>query len=645
MAKTILEELPRIAREGKLVAQRALERLGSERQVRLHTNEYVLPTRDDSTFYQDVLDTHHQPSEWTNRLIYGDNLLTMQALLAGDAATGLESLRGKVDLIYIDPPFDSKADYRTAIKLPSVDVVQRPSLLDQFAYADLWERGTISYLEYMYPRLVLMRELLAEHGSIYVHIDWHIGAYMKVLLDDIFGKENFRNEVIWSYSTLGRPKDRFAHKHDNIYCYGKSTNTYFNEDGSKIPYTQQYINTHFRDRDENGKVCRKRFDAGKWRVYYPDEGMIPNDVWEIPYENSMSRHRVNYATQKPMSLLERIIKASSNEGDLVCDFFGGSGTTAAVADSLGRRWITADIGKPAALVMRKRFIDQEVKPFYYQTIGDYQSEALKMNRRLRRVGDLYQVVQGLYGAQPFLPEQGVAREWGKTEDGTLVWVDSPSRMTGTNRVKQAAEARNTLLGGGWRKVVVLGWNFAHDISHALQRYPEVEVLVIPPDLLDKIDKYGFGQLKSGDRVRFTTLQYLSIAPPRVERDAQHPDCDRIHVELSNYVLTSPDQLNLDDKERDKLREIMAHDPLALIEYWSIDPDYDGHTFRSLWQDYRENTSNDRDPLHCIYATQFSVPHKELRSICIKAVDVFGNEAMVVQQVKCSSSSSRSTHDV
>lgn len=395
MAKSLIEELPRIVSEGRREAAQILERLSSGTQIGLQTNELVLPSKDVSGLFKgsspqipNAFNMAGGNGEWMNRLIYGDNLLAMQALLAGDAQTGLPSLRGKVDLIYIDPPFDSKADYRTNITLPNGTVQQKPTVLEQFGYVDLWEEGTISYLKYIYPRLSLMKELLSERGSIYIHIDWHVSHYVKILLDDIFGKENFRNEIIWYYSTLGRPKDRFALKHDNIFYYGKSINTFFNEKDAKIPYSQQYIDSHFRDRDDKGKQCRKRFDAGKWRIYYPDEGMIPNDVWEIPYENSMSKERVNYATQKPIALLERIIKSSSLEGDLVCDFFGGSGTTAAVAERLGRRWITCDIGKPASLVMRKRFIDQEVKPFLYQSIGDYQKEAFRNNKRYKHVGDL-----------------------------------------------------------------------------------------------------------------------------------------------------------------------------------------------------------------------------------------------------------------
>ena len=185
MAKSLIEELPRIASEGRQEAQRIIERLSSGTRIGLQTNELVLPRKDVSGFFRgqvpnipNAFNAALDGGTWMNRLIYGDNLLAMQALLAGDPQTGLPSLRGKVDLIYIDPPFDSKADYRTPIKLPNSKFSQKPTVLEQFAYADTWEEGTISYMKMLYPRLILMKELLSDTGAIYVHIDWHIGDYV-----------------------------------------------------------------------------------------------------------------------------------------------------------------------------------------------------------------------------------------------------------------------------------------------------------------------------------------------------------------------------------------------------------------------------------------------------------------------------------
>lgn len=677
--KSLIEELPKIVKQGKEEAQRIMERLSSHTRIGLQTNELVLPSKDTSGLWKGRNEQIIN-KEWMNRLIYGDNLLAMQALLAGDEATGLPSLRGKVDLIYIDPPFDSKADYRTKINLPGIDIEQKPTVIEQFAYSDTWQDGTVSYLKMLYPRLVLMRELLSDKGSIYVHIDWHVGAYVKAIMDDIFGKENFKNEIIWRRSYSHNDGNKFGTIHDTIYFYNKSNKYVYKpvllprteeETIMEYPYICEYTGKRYKSVSMNaagqgdprifgdkGKLSpplgthwrwsQERIDEAiknhiiyfsskgtpRYKQYAEDiEGKQVQDLWfDFMAISSQSKEGIGYATQKPEALLERIIKASSNEGDLVCDFFGGSGTTAAVAERLGRRWITTDIGKPAILVMRKRFIDQEVKPFLYQCIGDYQKEAFSGNKQYRRVGDLSQIVMQLYGAIPFSAEQLNDRNWGYVKSSrTLVYVDSPNKMTGAATIRKAKEAKGSLLGGGWSKVVVLAWNFAFDISAAMQQYKEdVEVLVIPPDLLDKLSKKGYDKLIREGSVRFSTLQYLTVRPIEVK---PYNEQEEITVRLDNYVLLSPDNIPLDDKDKPKLQQIMERDPLALIEYWSVDPDYDGETFRSQWQDYRENTANDSDPLHCVYQASLIVPRKARRTVCVKAVDVFGFESVVTETVQ------------
>lgn len=645
MTKTLLEQLPEIAREGRAEAQRVLGRLDSGTRIGLQTNEIVLPCKDTSGIFSGqqpkLPNAYNQAvgtAQWMNRLIYGDNLLTLQALLAGDPDSGLPSLRGKVDLIYIDPPFDSKADYRTKINLPGVSLDQKPTVIEQFAYADTWKEGTVSYLRMMFPRLVLMRELLSEKGSIYVHIDWHVSAYVKTIMDDIFGKEKLINEIVWNKGFRGTESKRiFQHAHDTILFYAKGNEIVWNQQYQ--PYKDQSMG-RYNQIDEHGNsyalIKRTRTDGSVYygRTYPNQEGKKINDVIShVPTMASTNRERVGYDTQKPEDLISIFVKASSNEGDLVCDFFGGSGTTAAVAERLGRRWITGDIGKPASLIMRKRLIDQDVKPFLYQSIGDYQKEAFRNNRLVKRIGDLSQIVLGLYGALPFTAEQCADRNFGYVKGSrTLVMADSPNRLTTASTIRRAVEAKASLLGGDWQKVVVLGWNFAFDISQAIQQYKDsnVEVLVIPPDLMDKLSKKGYDKLIRDKAVRFSSLQYLVVKPIEVNTcDGK----DEITVTLDNYVLLSPDNIPLDEKDKLKLQVLMSDDPLSLIEYWSIDPDYDGITFRSTWQDYRENTSNDNDALHCVYSTCLTVPHLDDRRVCVKAVDVFGFESQVVLTVK------------
>ncbi|MGB3269911.1 MAG: DNA methyltransferase [Rhodanobacter sp.] len=649
MAKSLLEQLPDIVARGRQQAEKILESLEGRHRVSLQTREWVLPSKDtrDSDWITAANRQAHLGDEgtadWTNRLIYGDNLLAMAALLAGDEHT--PSLRGKVDLIYIDPPFDSKADYRTKVALPGVEVEQRPTVIEQFAYSDTWSDGTASYLAMITPRLVLMRELLSAQGSLCVHIGMQVSHYVKIVADEIFGKDNFNTEVTWSYGTPsgGRAAgNKIVKAHEYLLWYTKNygEHIYHKE---YLPYSEKYLADRFTEVDEDGRRYRTRErEKGHFERQYLDEskGVPLSTVWtdvkQLYAYHLLKRKReeTGYDTQKPEALLERVIATSTDEGSLVMDFFGGSGTTAAVAEKLGRRWITTDLGKPACMIMRKRLIDQGAKPFLYQAIGDYQVEAAKsaMGRSFR-VGDLSGIVLSLYGALPLQPEDNPLRNLGAVVFAgkkTLVMVDSPNKLTGDATLRKAIAQRDHLL-GGWDRVVVLGWNFEPSIGQSITALndPRLEVLVIPPDLLDRLRKKG-GIEKLRGQVRFSSLQYLTIKPVRRTRSGGE---EQLQVTLDNYVLLSPEAISLDDDNRKKLLKVANAEPLALIEYWAVDPDYDGQVFRSVWQDYRGNTANDDDPLRVVTAAEFSVPYKTgERRVCVRVVDVFGFEAEVVQAV-------------
>lgn len=631
MPKSLIEYLPEIVTEGKREVARLLERTESANKLTLQTNEYVLPAKDKSGLFRDVVPSVQSADAWKNRLCYGDNLLVMQALLCGDSATGLPPMRNMIDLIYIDPPYDSKADYRTNITLPNGSVEQKPTVLEQFAYSDMWKEGTVSYLKAMYPRLALMKELLSDQGSIYVHLDWHVAHYVKLLLDEIFGKECFRNEIVWCYTGPSATKDDFPRKHDVIYRYVLDNTKYiFHSDNIRIAYTALHT-----DKGKNASIWKT---AGKlqnedFRQQYIEKGKIPEDFWtDIGAGGHMPpSERNGYATQKPEKLLERIIAASSNENSIVADFFGGSGTTAAVAEKLGRRWITSDLGKPACMIMRKRLVDNEAKPFLFQSVGDYQREIFASSREFKRIGDLARVVLNLFGALPFPDDDAPANLGQLKEKCALVYADSPNKITTAGTLKKALSLRQSFM-GGWRKVIVLGWQFSFDIGRALREIDrsELEVLVIPPDLMDMLKSKKVNLLEPS-KIRFASLQYLTVKPP-VIRSASKAGEQEIAVALDNYVLLSPDTLPLDAKNKEKIQEIVANNPLDLIEYWSIDPDYDGETFVSKWQDYRENTQNDSDTYRVSRTARLIVPAKEHRKICVKAVDVFGLESVCVEEV-------------
>lgn len=634
--KSLIEELPKIVAEGKKEVAKILENLESGHKITLQTNEYVLPVEKGNLLYQKPIEAPSKDT-WLNRLCYGDNLLVMQALLNGDPATGLPSMRGMIDLIYIDPPYDSKADYRSKITLPGVDVELNPTVLEQTAYSDTWKDGTVSYLKMMYPRLVLMRELLSDKGSIYVHLDWHVGHYVKLLMDEIFGKEHLKNEVIWSYSRWANDSSCFQRMHDSLFFYAKSSENIFYEQRMPIPDARkrnlvQIVNgKKVSMRDENGNVVY-RTQTDKPVPDWWDKSDMWDDVFQV---GKTGKERLDYQTQKPEKLLERIIKASSNEDSIVADFFAGSGTTGAVAEKLGRRWIMSDMGKPATMIMRKRLVDIPSKPFLYQCIGDYQQETFASNKEFKTVGALAQVVLNLYGAIPFTNEDA-PRNLGYIKDKhTLVLVDSPNRVTGRSMLKRALELKENYL-GGWNKVIVLGWNFAFDIADTIRELnnPSLEVLVIPPDLLDKLrTKSNYTKLVQNKTIRFVSLQYLDIKKPFTTPISS--DVETLHVELNNYVVLSPDALPLDEPNKAKLQGVIDKDPLALIEYWSIDPNYDGETFRSKWQDYRENTEHEQNNLRVLAKAVFPVatlPIGQKRKVCVKAVDVFGLESVVVEEI-------------
>lgn len=725
MPKSLLEQLPEIVANGRKEAEKIMEGMENRHRVTLQTREWVLPAKDSVT--QDWITREAQAAQreaifnpgqaellpsaqaslgerstvrpelgdgWKNRLIYGDNLLAMAALLAGDETT--PSLRGKVDLIYIDPPFDSKADYRTKVTLPGAELEQKPTVIEQFAYSDTWSDGTASYLAMITPRLILMRELLADTGSIYVHLDWHVVHYVKLVLDDVFGKQNFQNEIVWERTNAhNMPTKAFIRAQDTILFYGKSENFYFTKqfteygDAQLSRYKKDGSGRFFTGRDLTFSTANKsrQFEwrgtkppahrswghsldelerlYGEGRILLKQDGTPRLDglkvfldetsgkalttIWnDLGRVGNTSAERTDYATQKPEKLLERIIVASCPENGVVADFNGGSGTAAAAAEKLGRKWVTSEIGKPACMIMRKRLIDQNAKPFLYQAIGDYQVEAAKATLgRDFRMGDLAGIVLSLYGALPLAPDVNPQRnlgqvsspDWGgKKGSKTLVLADSPNKLTGLATLKKAQAQRDNLL-GGWDRVVVLGWNFEPSIGEHITALndPRLEVLVIPPDLMDRLKKKG-GLDKLRGQVRFSSLQYLTIHPVARRTDGTQ---ETLTVRLKNYVLLSPEAINLDDANRVKLQTIAQQEPLALIEYWAVDPDYDGRVFRSVWQDYRGNTANDSDPLRVTTQAEVAVPAKAgTRKVCVRVVDVFGFEAEVVSTVAADAVSAR-----
>jgi len=359
------------------------------------------------------------PKDWKNLLIWGDNKLVMSSLIK-------QGWAGKINLIYIDPPFFTGADFTVRTKVGDEEIEKEPSIIEERAYKDTWSGGIASYLKYMYERLVLMRDLLAENGSIYVHLDWHVGHYVKVMMDEIFGYENFRNEIVWKRADAHNDPDRYGNIHDLILFYTKTSQSWtwnIEEEYQELPQStvqSWYTNKEIAEKDiinRLGILIKKgtiRYfnkaditgaganpndkpfkgimpPAGRHWAYKPEvmekldkegriyfsksgkpyekryldesKGIPPQSIWtDISLLRGMAKSQegaewLDFDTQKPEKLLKRIINISSSPGDIVADFFCGSGTTLAVAEKLGRRWVGCDLSKFAIQVTRKRLLD------------------------------------------------------------------------------------------------------------------------------------------------------------------------------------------------------------------------------------------------------------------------------------------------
>ncbi len=296
----------------------------------------------------------------------------MQALLA-------QGYEGQIDLIYIDPPFNTGENFNfpNDVTIGDKTFEKEMPMSERLAYTDTWDRGIDSFLDMLYPRLQLMKQLLSEKGSIYLHTDWHAGHYVKVILDEIFGYDNFLNEIVWYYyNKMQGNVNRFASNHDMIFWYRKNPKYAFETQKEMRDKPIKQLKRKW-DKDK-GKIVNVKDESGKV-VYQDSITRTIDDVWRISMlQPADQTENLRFQTQKPEALLERIIKASSNEGDLIADFFCGSGTTAAVAEKLGRHWITTDLSKTAIQVTRARLVNQNAAPFLIHNLGNYQRQLIYM---------------------------------------------------------------------------------------------------------------------------------------------------------------------------------------------------------------------------------------------------------------------------
>lgn len=459
-----------------------------------------------------------QVKGWTNKLIWGDNKLILSSLKAGALRRQIEDAGG-LKLIYIDPPFDVGADFSMDIEIGGETFHKEPNLLEQIAYRDTWGRGADSFIAMIYERLILMRDLMHPQGSIYVHSDWRMNSNIRQALDEVFGRDRLQSEVIWWYLWGGRGKETWNKKHDTIYFYSKSSKWLFNY--LDVLEDHQLVSDSAKDRVKyKGALVNHR--EGK-ETEIPPNKVLPSDTWYIATINAMAEERQNYPTQKPEDLITRIIKASSNEGDLVADFFCGSGTTAAVAEKLGRKWIATDLGKFGIHTTRKRLIQvqRELKAegkafraFEVLNLGRYERQAylnvgvnLSAKKReqalAKKEHDFRELILRAYRAEPLANESFFH---GK-QAGRLVVVGPINLPVGRLFVEEViTECRKR----GATRADILAFEFEMGLfpavlEEARQKGIDLAPKTIPPEVFDKraVDK---GQ------VRFHDIAYIEVTP-------------------------------------------------------------------------------------------------------------------------------------
>ena len=607
-----------------------------------------------------------------NRLIWGDNLLAMQALLA-------QGYEGKVELIYIDPPFDSKADYSHRLTIEGEEITKEPSVIERLAYKDTWAGGLDSYLDMLYPRLQLFRRLLSENGSIYVHASPNIGYYVRTLLDEVFGESNFRVEVCWKRTAFRHDSGHFGQVSDTILVYSRGEEFIYEK--QYVPYDNEYILSHYTSRDEGGRFTTHNLTAAgqgpprhfrdkvispppgtHWRFsqenidrlleqgkivftssgkprykMYSHEmpGKVVDSIWtDVPPVNSQAEEDSGFDTQKPEALLERIIRTSSREGGVVFDSFVGSGTTAVVAEKLNRRWVACELGKVGIQVSRARLVEIGAGPFLIENIGNYQREMIYLSGG--RINEMLSIILKLFGASPRKDYQGLGTRKGDDGQDELVFAGYPDRPVTARRVEELAKMADRLDGRGYRKLIVLAWDYDYNYSTELEKRlkslgeklkVKVESRMIPPDIYEHLkkakDESDVQPLK--DRVRFYEKPYLKLAEPKIKKlkDAKV----EVTVALARYVLF--DFPVEDEEERAKLRKLAKDNFAVFIDYWAIDWDYDGMTFKSLWQDIRGNGRKTK-----VVSTEKTetLGAGKQRAIAVRVVDVFGNDATATAEV-------------
>ena len=600
-----------------------------------------------------------KPTEWRNRLIWGDKKYVLPSLLPEFA--------GKVNLIYIDPPFDTGADFSFTTEIPDADesIEKLPSMIEQKAYRDTWGRGLDSYLHWFHETVVLLRELLAENGSLYVHLDEHVSHYAKVVLDEVLGTSCFVNAVTWkrsdAHSDIGQGAKHYGKVCDTLFLYSRTPEGHrMNVEFTPLPHTtadkwyrhvEEGTGRRYNKADITGPGgARKGNPVFEWKgvtrawrfnkrrmteleaqgkIVYSGSGMpylkryldeskgVPlQDLWD---DIKMVRgihggsEFLGYKTQKPEALLERIIKSASNPGDLVLDCFAGSGTTAAVAERLGRRWIACDLGRFAIHTTRKRLLAiPGVKPFVVQNLGKYERQAWmtaefeKPEDRAATEAAYRRFILDLYRAEPVT---GLAWLHG-VKAGRMVHVGAVDAPVTLSDVKAIATevwraAGRGKSGPAQAAVDIVGWEFAFELHEtakqiAAEARVDVKFRKIPRDVLDK-RAVEQGDVQPRD---FFELRALSTKVSTKKR--------RVTLELTDFILPT------EDLPEDVAKAVKHW--AQRIDYWAVDWNFRNDTFHNEWQSYRTR----QEPKLVLRAeNEYREPGSYI--VAVKVIDLLGND--------------------
>lgn len=654
------------------------------------TLEHIDEPRTETKSQSDLFDSRgRQTKGWSNKLIWGDNKLILSSLKSGPLRQQIEDAGG-LKLIYIDPPFDVGADFSMDVEIGGETFHKEANLLEQIAYRDTWGRGADSFISMIYERLILMRDLLASDGSVYVHCDYRVNSFIRCAMDEVFGRDRYRNEIIWTYNGGAIPVSDFPRKHDTVLKYSR---------GEAHTFNTEY-------RPYNDLTAKRMLSIHKGVMVDIDRGTPVTDWWtdiKVP-TGPANKEKVGYPTQKPEALLERIIKVSSNPGDLVADFFIGSGTTAAVAEKLGRKWIATDLGKFGVHTTRKRLIgvqrelkaaEKNFRAFEVLNLGRYERQAyLNIGGRLsadqraaalaEKEREFRDLILRAYKASP-LGTEGTAQDgfFHGARNGRLVVIGPINLPVGRLFVEEViTECRKR----GASRVDALAFEFEMGLfpavlEEARSKGIELSPKYIPAEVFDKraVDK---GQ------VVFHDISFVE-ASPRYDKKNKLA----VSIELSDFsvyytqgageaaiaalkegksdVICEQGQLYKISKSKDGVvnRERLTKHWTDWVDYWAVDFDYlqrkeiikvpvgtgiggvaslegfeppqgelrlpefeerwtGGYIFENEWQSFRTRQSRDLDLTTAVHT--YDRPGRY--TVAVKVIDIFGNDTMTLVPV-------------